>query len=220
MAVSFTCDGAFDGLSHCLEVYFGASNEFLPKIQEIALTGIELILAFLKKTAKDPNDLGSREALGLATDLGGYAIMVGGTNGAHLTSFSLVDVLSHGRACAILNPYYTIFFAPAIQRQLKQLALLFSKYGYVTKKSLSLRGRELSLSVAQGYIELSQSVGYPTTLKEIDGITDKHIKKALRAAKDPQLEMKLKNMPVPLAANLVDEGNLTYNLLWQSRSNG
>jgi len=30
--------------------------------------------------------------------------MIGGTNGAHLTSFSLIDVLTHGRACAMLNP--------------------------------------------------------------------------------------------------------------------
>jgi len=28
---------------------------------------------------------------------GGYAIMIGGTNGGHLTSFSLVDLLPHGR---------------------------------------------------------------------------------------------------------------------------
>ena len=42
----------------------------------------------------------AREALCLATDLGGYAIMIGGTNGGHLTSFSLVDILPHGRACA------------------------------------------------------------------------------------------------------------------------
>jgi len=38
----------------------------------------------------------------------GYSIMVRGTNAGHLGSFSLVDILSHGRACAVLNPYYTI----------------------------------------------------------------------------------------------------------------
>jgi hypothetical protein len=32
-----------------------------------------------------------------------------------------------------------------------------------------------------------------------------HIEKALGAAKSPQLEMKLKNMPVPLTADMVDE---------------
>jgi alcohol dehydrogenase len=32
-----------------------------------------------------------------------------------------------------------------------------------------------------------------------------HLGRALDAAKDPQLEMKLKNMPIPLDAGMVDE---------------
>ncbi len=55
--------------------------------------------------------------------------MLGGTNGGHLTSFSLVDVLSHGRACAIMNPYYTVFFAPAIQEPLQLTGPLYKASG-------------------------------------------------------------------------------------------
>ena len=36
----------------------------------------------LERVVADPQNEAGREALGLATDLGGYAIMVGGTNGA------------------------------------------------------------------------------------------------------------------------------------------
>ena len=205
MSPSFTCDGAFDGLSHCLEVYYGARPEFYPKIEEIALTGIELILASLEKAVADPDDLDAREALGLATDLGGYAIMVEGTNGAHLTSFSLVDVLSHGRACAILNPYYTVFFSHAIQRQLHKLAGLMHKYDLSQNICLDQEGEELGKCVARGLIALSRKVGYPTTLAEIDGLTTGHITKALQAAKDPQLASKLQNMPIPMSAEDVDE---------------
>lgn len=205
MLTSFTCDGAFDGLAHCLEVYYGASSQSFEKIQDIALTGIELIIAFLESAVDNPSGLEAREALGLATDLGGYAIMIGSTNGAHLTSFSLVDILSHGRACAILNPYYTVFFSHAIQKQLKHLAELFSRYGLMKQEALSLRGRELGLAVAQGIIALSKRMEFPTTLGEIEGITYAHLKKALQAAKDPQLSMKLKNMPIPLTADMVDE---------------
>jgi alcohol dehydrogenase len=60
--------------------------------------GIELIVAGLVTAKKDASSREARTLLGLGTDLGGYAIMIGGTSGAHLTSFSLVDVLSHGRA--------------------------------------------------------------------------------------------------------------------------
>ncbi len=205
MSPSFTCDGAFDGLAHCLEVYYGASGESFDKIEEVVLTGIELILACLETAVIDPTNLEAREALGLATDLGGYAIMMGGTNGAHLTSFSLVDILSHGRACALLNPYYTVFFAPAIQYQLHRLAELFTKYGLMSAESTSLEGRELGIAVANGLIVLSKKVDFPTTLSEIEGMDDLHIDKALTAAKNPQLESKLKNMPVPLTAGNVNE---------------
>ncbi len=205
MSPSFTIEGAFDGLAHCLEVYYGAQTETMAKIQEIALLGIELIAAFLKKSMAEPSDMEARKALGLATDLGGYAIMVGGTNGAHLNSFSLVDILSHGRACALLNPYYTVFFSPAIQEQLKNLAHLFSRYGLMNQPSSSLKGEELGLAVAQALINLSRSVDFPTTLGQIKGMSRTHIEKSLQAAKDPQLEMKLKNMPVPLTSNMVNE---------------
>lgn len=205
MSPEFTCDGAFDTLAHCLEVYYGAPPAVLPKAESIALTGIELITAYLKKAVDSPSNSEAREALGLAADLGGYAIMVGGTNGAHLTSFSLVDILSHGRACAILNPYYTVFFAPAILPHLKKLAALLSLYSLMDTPSPALTPLELGREVADALIALSRSVGFPTTLKEIPGMTEAHIKKALVAAKNPQLEMKLKNMPVPLTANMVDE---------------
>jgi len=205
MSRDFTCDGAFDGLAHCLEVYYGANDESFNKIEEISLTGIELIIASLEKVIDKPYDIEAREAIGLGTDLGGYAIMIGGTNGAHLTSFSLVDILSHGRACAILNPYYTVFFAPAIQRQLKQLAELFAKYDLMKKDPSVLKEKELGPAVAEGMIALGRRVGFPATLSEIDGISNAHIKRALEGAKNPQLESKLKNMPVPLTADLVDE---------------
>ena len=205
MSVSFTSDGAFDGLAHCLEVYYGANPESLGKIEEIALAGIELIVSSLEKTVAEPSNMEAREALGLATDLGGYGIMVGGTNGAHLTSFSLVDILSHGRACALLNPYYTVLFASAIQNQLKQLSRLFAKYGLMSKPSSTLSGKELGLAVAKALIGLSKRVDFPTTLNQIPGMSKTHIEKALQAAKNPQLEMKLKNMPIPMTSDMVDK---------------
>jgi len=205
MSREFTGDGAFDGLSHCLEVYYGAAPEMIDKIEEIALAGIELILTHLERAVAEPDDLMAREALGLASDLGGYAVMLGGTNGGHLTSFSLVDILSHGRACSIMNPYYTVFFAPAIQRHLHKLAALFVSSGILPENQLSLSGKDLALAVAQALIEFGRRIDYPSTLKEIAGFSDDHIRRALDAAKNPQLDMKLKNMPVSLDASLVDE---------------
>lgn len=205
MPLSLTIDGALDGIAHCLEVFYGIKSPQYDLAKEITEVAIELVVEYTSHVVKNPHDLEARAALGLATDLGGYAIMIGGTNGAHLTSFSLVDIASHGRACGIMNPYYTVFFAPVIQEQLHIVGDIFYQAGFITKDLEQLQGRELGLAVAEGMINFSKSINSPTTLAELPGFSDEHIERALAAAKNPQLEMKLKNMPVPLEASLVDE---------------
>jgi alcohol dehydrogenase len=198
-------DGEFDVMSHCIEVFFGAPEVNFTLIQKIAETSLDLMIGSVEKALDDGEDIEAREALGLGTDLGGYAIMLGGTSGPHLTSFSLVDILSHGRACAIMNPYFTVFFAPAIQKQLKILIEIYVKHGLVTPEASRLAGRELGEAVATGMLNLARRLNFPITLAEIPGFSQDHLKKALEAAKNPQLEMKLKNMPVPLESRMVDD---------------
>jgi len=206
MPPGFTADGAMDGLSHLVEVLYGlAGREGYERAEEVAVVGARLIVNYVERAVQVPDDLEAREALGLGTDLGAYAIMIGGTNGGHLTSFSLVDVLSHGRACAVMNPYYTVFFAPAIERPLRALGRVYQEAGLTTADVDALSGRALGLAVAEAMLELLRRVGLPTTLREVEGFTDEHIERALTAAKDPQLKMKLQNMPVPLTAEMVDE---------------
>ncbi len=205
---SLTADGAFDGLSHMLEVLYGAVGKpHYDKAAEIAATGHALILEYLPRAIEDPTDTEAREALCLGADLGGYAIMIGGTNGAHLTSFSLVDILSHGRACALMNPYYTVFFAPAVEESLRRIGAAYRKAGYMRDVGdlSTLHGRTLGTAVAEGMLAFARRLGLPTTLTEVDGFSRAHIDRALTAAKNPQLRMKLENMPVPLTAEMVDE---------------
>jgi alcohol dehydrogenase len=206
MSPGFTADGALDGIAHMIEVLYGAVGQDLyERAAEVAAVGVKLIVNYVERAVAEPTDLEAREALGLGTDLGGYAIMIGGTNGGHLTSFSLVDILSHGRACAITNPYYTVFFAPAIEEPLRLLGEIYKDAGLTQADMDSLSGRELGMAVAEAMIELSKRIGFPATLGEVEGFSDGHIERALRAAKDPQLKMKLQNMPVPLTAEMVDE---------------
>ena len=63
----------------------------------------------------------------------------------------------------------------------------------------------LGLAVAKALSELGKRAGFPTTLGEIEGMSKAHINKALEAAKNPQLESKLKNMPIPLSDDMVDD---------------
>ncbi|MCH3918309.1 MAG: iron-containing alcohol dehydrogenase [Spirochaetia bacterium] len=204
MPVRVTIDGALDAIAHTFEVYCGAKGEKLELCRQLAETAINLCAENAHKLVDDPTDLKAREAIGLATDLGGYAIMVGGTSGAHLTSFSLVDIVGHGTACGIMNPYYAVFYSKAIQPQLKVVGKIFAAHGYTDADIEHLEGRALAEAVARAMIAYGKSINAPTTLGELRGFTEQHIQRALKAAKDPQLKMKLQNMPVPMRAEDVD----------------
>ena len=178
----------------------------MKQVSKIAVEAIRLVVKYLPRVLANPQDAEGRLALGLATDLGGYCIMIGGTNGAHLTSFSLVDILSHGRACGLMNPYYTVFFASAIEEPLQHgWKHLPGSRLYPRQTWMSLHGRALGTAVAQAMIAFEQANGFPSRLMDIPGFTDAHIERALAAAKNPQLKMKLENMPVPMTAETVDE---------------
>lgn len=195
-----TLDGALDGIAHTFESFCGAKPENYDLLEKLAVTCLDLTMESAAKIVKNPADPEAREGLGLATDLGGYAIMVGGTSGAHLTSFSLVDLTAHGAACGIMNPYYAVLYTPAIQRQLKTLSKVLEKHGFVAAGTDALEGRALSEAVAAGMIAFGKSIQAPTKLTDLEGFGEKYVQRILTAAKDPSLSMKLQNMPVPMTA--------------------
>ena len=206
MPIKVTIDGALDAIAHTFEVFCGAKGEAYDKAKELCECAVSLVVEYASKIVENPKDTKAREAIGLATDLGGYAIMVGGTSGPHLTSFSLVDIVGHGTACGLMNPYYWMFYSKAIQPQLKVIGAIFKEHGYTKENIESLSGRELSTAVAKAMIEFSKSIGAPTKLSDIPGFSEEvHVVRALKAAKDPDLKMKLQNMPVSMSADDVDE---------------
>ena len=204
MPVSVSIDGALDSIAHTFEVFCGAKPAYYDKAKELAETAIDLTVSYAKRIIENPQDREAREALGLSTDLGGYAIMIGGTSGAHLTSFSLVDLVAHGTACGIMNPYYAVFYSPAIQDQLIVVGNVLKKHGFMEKDPASLEGRDRAIAVAEGLIAFGKSINAPTKLSDLKGFTEAHVERILSAAKDPQLSMKLQNMPIPMTADDVD----------------
>jgi len=202
--MNLTLDGGLDGIAHAWEVFMGATGQsYYPKMKEVAESCLRLIVYGLPKVKASPQDRQARLCLGLGTDLGGYSIMIGGTSGPHLGSFSLIDVLSHGRACAILNPYYTVLFAPKIQDQLSLFAGILQEAGFIKSRIEGKKGKALALLVARGMIQFSKTLGFPATLAEA-GVSKAHLRRMIQAAKDPQLKMKLQNMPTPMEAERGD----------------
>ena len=83
--------------------------------------------------------------------------------------------------------------------------MVLGGYGYLPPEEVGLGGRKLGEAVARAMISFHESIGFPTTLGEVAGFGPQHIERALTAARNPQLKMKLENMPVPLTAETVDD---------------
>jgi alcohol dehydrogenase len=208
MSTRFTAVGAWDGIGHLCEVYYGfpQSDSRFRGLETAVLTGLELILKGLPAALADPANREARVSLGLATDLGGYAIMTGSTNGPHLNSFSLVDVAEHGLAVAVLQAYYGCFFTPVIEEKIRNLLHIFLKHGYggTAADPASISGRALGMAYGQALQAFARATGMPTRVSELKGFTPAHREKILGAAKDPALSSKLESMPRPMRANDVD----------------
>ena len=142
--------------------------------------GLPLILRAAPRLVADPSDNQVREELGLATDLGAYAIMIGGTNGPHLTSFSLVNLASHGRACAILGPYYAAFFAPAITTQLQLVGEILARHGHLEPAGLGLTGRSWAWRWPRGCSASSSPWGIPRAWENCRALTPHILSKLCR----------------------------------------
>ena len=94
---------------------------------------------------------------------------------------------------------------PAVEEALQLVGKILQDEGYTNADIGALRGRELGVAVAESMITFEKHIGFPTTLGEVPGFSSEHIERALEAAKNPQLRMKLENMPVSLTAESVDE---------------
>lgn len=207
MGYEFTITGALDGLSHLTEVYMGfdMNTADFSLIERATLVGLELILTNLKKVLDEPGNLTARQNIGLATDLGGLAIMYGSTNGPHLNSFSLVDLMDHGQAVGLLNPYYAYFFAQAIPEKLQRLCEVLKRHEFIDQEVNLENVNTIGTIYADAIRKFVKSFGYPTTLGEIKGFKREHFDRVLEAAKNPQLKVKLQAMPIPMNVDDIDE---------------
>ncbi|MHC1693513.1 MAG: iron-containing alcohol dehydrogenase [Sphaerochaetaceae bacterium] len=197
-------DGALDAVAHVTEVFYAVKNRDIKLVQTLTELVLELVLTNLPRLIKNPQNLKAGEALSVAADLGGYAIMLGGTSGGHLNSFSLVGIVSHGIACTIMNPYYMVFYGKAIQYQLHVIGTILQEHNFLQKEEMLLDGRDYAEAVARAMMAFSASISIPTRLDELYGFSETYIHHALTTAKDPELKMKLQNMPIRMEPEDVD----------------
>ena len=196
-------DGALDAIAHTVEVYFNIGKEYNQMLDELVKLVISLVFVNLPKLAADRTDIVALEAIAAAADLGGYAIMLGGTSGAHLTSFSLADILPHGIASFLMNPYYIMSYRYQITRQLACLEQILNDLGFVS--SLNQNTKERALAVGRAFLSVLTSLNLPTRLKDVENFSNKHLQNIRESFYDPLLAMKIENMPIRIPESSIGQ---------------
>lgn len=106
-----TASTGIDALTHCIEAY---ANRFAhPVVDSWALEGIRLIAANLERACDQPDDLEAREAMLLASHLGGLCLGPVNTAAVHALAYPLGGEfhVPHGVANSLLLPHVIRFNA-------------------------------------------------------------------------------------------------------------
>lgn len=77
---------------------------------------------------------------------------------------------------------------------LRTVGKIYRNAGLTAAAVESLSGRELGIAVAEAMLEFGGRIGFPMRLSQVEGFSQARIGRALTAAKNPQLKMKLQNM--------------------------
>ena len=81
-----------------------------------------------------------------------------------------------------MNPYYTVFFAPAIEPQLRLVGEIYRRHGYIDERPGRPHGRALGQAV-RGECSISAGGLVSHALRELPGFTERRIERALAAAR-------------------------------------
>jgi alcohol dehydrogenase len=189
-----TLVSGLDAMTHLIEGYLNTVDENVdPEANDRALMGLELLIEALPAVIRKPADKEGRRKMSLASLLGGTVLLYKQAGGPHLNSFSWSHVMDHGEACAVMLPYYVVYYAPAIMEKITHLSELFGiRYSGNAARDF-----------AEGLQNFYKKVGFPTTLKEFEGFSEALIDKAVGDAS--QNQMKLKVMPRPIPTEKADE---------------
>ena len=125
LPASLTAATGMDALTHSIEAYICALSN--PVNDLLALESIRLVAANLRRAVDRGQDLEAREAMMLASTLGGIAINNADVAGVHCLSEGLGSMYDapHGLLNAILLPYFMAFWLKGCRDRFAQIAEAF-----------------------------------------------------------------------------------------------
>jgi hypothetical protein len=75
----------------------------------------------------------------------------------------------------MMNPYCSVFFAPAIEDPLRTVGTIYNEAGYKTASIERFSSHDLGLAVAEAMLEFTPCIGFPTRLSVVVGFSNEHI---------------------------------------------
>lgn len=168
-----TAATGIDALTHAIESFVGHWKT--PYSDGMALSAVGLIFENLRTCYSDGANLAAREKMALASTYAGFAFTRANVGYVHAIAHQLGGKYHtpHGLANAIMLPLVLKFSAPAIQKQLAQLAV---------RAKLGAEG-EAEETLAQKFLDgvdaLNRDLGIPPTL---DALKEADIPELAKAA--------------------------------------
>jgi alcohol dehydrogenase class IV len=166
-----TAGTGMDALAHCLEAY--CAPGYHPMADGIAVEGIRLVHAYLRRAVADGHDIEARANMMSAAAMGATAFQKG-LGGMHSLSHPVGAIYNthHGMTNAVFMPYVLAFNRPAIAERIARLA------GYL--------GMEPSYDAFFAWVlDQRKAVGVPHTLAEFGVPLDRIDELSAMAAVDP-----------------------------------
>ena len=177
----------WDALAHLIEGFLnvGADNAH-PAANRWALCGIALIKEFLKKAVDEPENQPAREAMMIASTLGGMTIRFKSTGLPHLCSFSWFGRIAHGEAVVLLLPEAWRYYLanPAVAARTMELAGIFPGNS--------------PLEVISSFREFITAAGMPEKLSAWPEITPELLMRTAASGCENRMKLDLAPNPVPL----------------------
>jgi alcohol dehydrogenase len=187
---SITAGTGMDALAHCLEAY--CAPGYHPMADGVAVEGIRLVFANLRRVMTDGEDLAARGHMMSAAAMGATAFQKG-LGAIHALSHPVGALYEthHGTTNAVFMPYVLLFNRPVVEERIARLAAWLGLDG----------GFDGFLNAI---LDLRRDVGVPHTLGELGIDRDARDQVAAMAVVDPTASGNPRPLTLEHAARLFD----------------
>jgi alcohol dehydrogenase len=156
-----TASTGMDAMTHCIEAFTNIHAH--PIVDNIAIEGIRLIAANIKKVVVDGADMEARTAMALGSLYGGMCLGPVNAAAVHALAYPLGGgfKVPHGVANSLLLPYVTRFNIPACREKYARVARALGVEDHTDPEKMA----DYAVDKIR---DISHACGIPATLKELD----------------------------------------------------